>query len=541
MTNAFGWLAIFIGILFLHSIFEMINQWYGSNLREHIKVKAQEQLLHKASRLSLEHFETPATYDQLRRAQQGVEQSLSGTLEHLFYLFLHFFTAAGLLIYIGSTHVIFPPILITGVIVLQYVQIRFNRQKYLLDQKHTPSERRLQYLSRLLVERQSAAEIRVFGLQNYLFNKREELFHKLRDDRLELAAHGFRLRIFPSILEQFMYVLVLTGVVAFVAIGKLSLGHYAAFIGAAERFRDSTMLSFGSLITLDHDLRYIGDMLDYLQIQEKSFSGNVTKLNDEGINSSKENHIPTIRFESVTFQYSGFSKPILDGVSFTIHPGERIALVGLNGAGKSTLAKLLLGLYRPTSGRITIDGQDLSDVDPALWRVQTAAVFQDYMKYQLTVRENIGFGNLEMMNNEKMIHDAAVKGGVDQVIQSLPAMYNTLLGKEFDEQGEDLSIGQWQKLAISRAYIKNASVLVLDEPTSALDAKAEVDVYNHFQNMAENKSVLFISHRLGYAKLTDRIFVLDSGKIVEEGSHDELISINGNYAQLYEIQSQWYK
>lgn len=530
---AFGSLAIFIAVLLLQSCFEMLNQWYGAKLREQMKVGAQEQLLFKASRLSLAQFETPAVYDQLRRAQQGVEQSLTGTIEHLFYVLLHCFTAAGLLIYLGSTHVMFPLILIAGVIVLQIVQLRFNRAKYRLDQKHTPSERKLQYLSRLLVEKQSAAEIRVFGLQQYLHDKREALFHQMRDDRLELAAHGLRLRIVPSIIEQWMYVLVITGVVAFIAAGKLSLGHYAAFIGAAERFRDSTMLAFGSVIALDHDLRYIGDMLDYLQIQEENPSGVHPIWNAEGV--------PEIRFESVTFQYPGIHEPVLDGISFTIHPGERIALVGMNGAGKSTLAKLLLGLYQPTSGNITMNGQNLSELDPAWWRAQTAAVFQDYMKYQLTVRENIGFGNLEVMDNEKLIRHAANKSGADPFIQTFQGKYNTHLGKEFEELGEDLSIGQWQKLVISRAYIRDASVLVLDEPTSALDAKAEVDVYHHFQKMAENKSVLFISHRLGYAKLTDRILVLDSGKIVEQGSHDELLARNGKYAQLYKAQASWYQ
>jgi ATP-binding cassette subfamily B protein len=247
-----------------------------------------------------------------------------------------------------------------------------------------------------------------------------------------------------------------------------------------------------------------------------------------------------IHFDRVTFAYPGAARPVLDGIDLTLRPGERVALVGENGAGKTTLAKLLLGLYQPTAGRIIVDGIDLADLDLEWWRRRAAAVFQDYVKYELTAGENIGFGDLSRLNNAPAILAAAARSGADAVVAALPLGYQTMLGKAYDEDGHDLSIGQWQKLAIARAYLRDTVVLVLDEPTAALDARAEVEVYRRFRDMAEGKSVLLISHRLGSARLADRIIVLEHGRIVEEGSHAELVVRGGRYATMYAAQAQWY-
>ena len=255
----------------------------------------------------------------------------------------------------------------------------------------------------------------------------------------------------------------------------------------------------------------------------------------------------SIRFHGVTFTYPGSNRPAVSDLNIAIRPGERVALVGENGAGKSTVARLLLGLYQPTQGRITVDGLDLSGVDLASWRLAATAVFQDFMRYPLTVCENIGFGQISLMSGghhsaspRPEIIEAAQRSGADGFVQNLPFSYGTLLSKEFDG-GVELSFGQWQRLAMARAYVRTAGhIIVLDEPTSALDPRAEVQVYKQFRSAAEGRCAVFISHRLGSARLADRIFVLKAGRLVEQGSHEELLQAGGEYSLMYRLQASWY-
>jgi ATP-binding cassette subfamily B protein len=335
------------------------------------------------------------------------------------------------------------------------------------------------------------------------------------------------------------------GLTVLIAQGRLSIGSFAAYLRATDQLGSSIGMIILGIAMIDSDLRYIQDVFNYLDIDEEHPGHTHQQLIPamQGAHSieRRTRQIPTICFENVVFTYPFTTQPVLNGISLTLYPGERIALVGENGAGKTTLAKLLLGLYRPTAGRMSIDGIDLATLNPHWWHTQAAAVFQNYAKYELTAQENIGFGNLSFLDDRAAIQVAAARSGADAVVAALPAGYETVLGKAYDEQGEDLSIGQWQKLALARAYLRDAVVLVLDEPTAALDARAEVDVYRQFRDAAQGRTTLLISHRLGSARLADRILVLDNGRIVEEGSHQELIAQGGRYAELYTIQAEWYQ
>ena len=247
-----------------------------------------------------------------------------------------------------------------------------------------------------------------------------------------------------------------------------------------------------------------------------------------------------VELRNVSFTYPSGSAPVLSSIDMEIRPGDTVALVGENGAGKTTLTKILLGLYQPTGGAVTVDGIDLREIDLESWRDRSGAVFQDYMTYAFTARENIGMGRIGEMENTGAIRDAAVRSGAHAVIEALPHCYETLLGREF-EGGRDLSKGQWQSLAIARLYLRDAELLVLDEPTSALDALAEVEVYRQFLELSSDKSVLLISHRLGSARLADRVVFLKDGEIVEQGTHDELIQSGGAYSELFTMQAEWYR
>jgi ATP-binding cassette, subfamily B, bacterial len=564
LAVALFWLAGFFVASVLQAFCDFWeNGWLGFNstTRERIRARAQERVLARVSCLSLAAFERPSFYDQLQRAQRGIDTRLLRTVECLLPIGADVITVVGLLLYVGSASWLFPLLLVVGLCPLAAVRARNMRRRYELDRKQTASVRMMRYLGDLMVERNAAAEIRLFGLQGHLRERREQLFLQLRNDRLDQARRQLRSSMLAMTGEQLTYGAVILGVVALIARGALSVGHFASYWGAAERFRKTLSWLFWSIAVVDDNLRALGDLFETLESEEQpdkaalgarcSVLGPVVAGRPAAFPPSTERRAPStasgaslspvICFESVAFRYPGSDRPVLDGIDLAIRPGERIALVGENGAGKSTLARLLLSLYPPTAGRITVDGVDLGEIDPVRWRARVAAVFQEYLQYQLTARENVGFGDLPRLNDLTAIRAAAVKSGADEVVTGLPAGYETVLGKAYDEEGQELSMGQWQKLAIARAYIRDACVLVLDEPTAALDARAEVEVYRQFRDMSAGKSVLLISHRLGSARLADRIVVLEGGRIVEEGSHAELLVRPCRYARLYAVQAGWYQ
>ncbi|MGA9773069.1 MAG: ABC transporter ATP-binding protein [Blastocatellia bacterium] len=547
------WLAALLATSLLADLLESVNRWLGGDVQEKLKARVQERVLFKASNLSLRTFEQPQFYDQLQRAQKGLDTRLFSTMESLLPIPSLLVTAFGLLIYVGSAHVLFPAILLIGLLPLHFSSLRFAQRIYLLERRQTEPERMLSYLADLMTGRESCAEIRLLGLQSFLIEKRQKLFSSLRHERLTLARRRMITLMRSVLVEHLTYGLVIAGVVALVAIGRLTVGYFAAYLSAAERFRDAISLLLVSTRTVDNDLRYIRDFFEYLDIKEQADTrpqalAQVTRNQPDmslhavnGNGAANTRRAPCIRLQAVDFEYPGSARPALNGIDLTLLPGQHVALVGENGAGKTTFSKLLLGLYEPTRGRITADGIDLIEIDRSVWRGQVAAVFQDFVRYQLTPRENIGFGNLNRLRDEAAIREAATGSGADKVVASLPAGYETTLGRAFDEQGYDLSTGEWQKLALARAYLRDAGLLVLDEPTAALDARAEVETYKSFHDLSRGKTVLFISHRLGSARLADRILFLEKGRIVEEGSHDELMKLNGRYARMYSRQAGWYE
>lgn len=247
-----------------------------------------------------------------------------------------------------------------------------------------------------------------------------------------------------------------------------------------------------------------------------------------------------IVFDHVSFQYPTGSRKVIEDISLTIRPGEKVALVGENGAGKTTLIKLLCRLYDPTEGRITLDGVDLRQFEISALRREIGVIFQDYSRYHLTARENIWFGNINLPSDDERIVTAGRQAGADDVITSLPNGYETVIGKWF-EGGEELSIGEWQKVALARAFLRDAQIIVLDEPTSSLDVKGEYEVFKKFRQLADGQAAILISHRFSTVRMADRIYVLNGGRIIENGTHDELVQLGGMYAHLFETQAQYYR
>ncbi len=553
LTSALLWLGVFLAATLADPVITMVQLWLGDDLALRLKEGAQERLLTKAGRLSLEMFDRPEIFDLLHTSEFGLDKQLLMGMRNILSLPASVITVVGLLFFLGTAHWLLPLVLVAGMIPLHVSESRIFRRIVLLKRKHAASERYMAHLDDLIVGREAASELRLFGTGPYLRDRRMELNTMMKDDRLRLALERSKSALSGNLWEQLTYGVVITGVVALIALGRLSVGYFAAYLTAVERFTRGVDGVFAAFRSTDKTLGHMWDVFDYLDlpeewVQPQGAIGADPNGTTEVASIASATDAPdalldgeiTVRFEEVIFSYPGAERPVLDGVTLTMQPGKTIALVGENGAGKTTLSKLLLGLYMPTNGRITVNGQDLAEIDPVLWRRHGAAVFQDYVRYEMTARENIGYGDLPRLDDMSAIRNAASKSGADAVVETLPKGYDTVLGKAWDDEGRDLSTGQWQKLVIARAYFREASVLILDEPTSGLDARAEVEVYRRFRDMSVGKSVLLISHRLGSARLADQIVFLENGRIVEEGTHEELVGLGGRYARMYSVQAGWY-
>jgi ABC-type multidrug transport system fused ATPase/permease subunit len=532
-------------------------------VQEYLRGQLQARVMAKAQALPLAAFEQATLYDQLQRVERGLETRIAATVTWIFWAGNDVVTLTGLVLYLGAAHASLPVVLTVGTGAFVLLHVRRLHAQHMLERRQTERQRRLGYLEALMSEREAAAEIRLFGLRGHLLESWKRLFVELREERLSLARRTFGIEGAHTIGRSLTFGLALAVVVSLIAGGDLTLGQYAAFVAAVHTFQANLRDLFWGIAVVDNDLRYVQEFFLYLDLPEErqrlvlgarcsAKTGGTSRATLQANDSqpstkhqapSAATHAPVIRFDHVCFTYPGADRPALQGINLRLSPGERIALVGENGAGKTTLAKLLLGLYRPSEGRVLVDGEDLAEMDPEEWRRRAAAVFQDFQQYHLTLRENIAFGNLERSDDLTAIERAAHLAGADALLATLPDGYETQLGKEY-EKGIELSLGQWQKLAIARAYLaylREAEVLVLDEPTAALDPKAEVEVYRQFRDVSMGKSVLLISHRLGSARLADRIVVLEEGRIVEEGSHEELIRAGGRYARMLQTQAQWYR
>jgi ATP-binding cassette subfamily B protein len=397
------------------------------------------------------------------------------------------------------------------------------------------------YMSTLLMSRDAVKEVKLFQLSDFLLSRMQEA---TREFLKELTQSGFSQErwnvlagVLPVISNAGIWLYSATEALA----QRISLGELALTFQVTENSRramDRLIFLSGHL---SESTRYLTDLFNFLDLPASSLPGALKRPTHH---APMPNLHGPITFNNVCFRYPGTSPDVLKGVSFTINAGERVALVGENGAGKTTLIKLLSRLYDPIEGAITCNGVDLREIEPEAYHARIGAVFQDFAQFDLTARENIGFGDIASFRNtedlDQRVRRAAEQGGAASLIDSLPQQYDTVLGRQF-ENGTDLSGGQWQKIALARAFMRDADLLILDEPTAALDAFAEAEVYARFAELTAGKTTVFVTHRLSSVRMADRILVLKDGALVECGNHEELISLNGEYAAMYRLQAERYQ
>ena len=490
------------------------------------------RLMHQSARLDLECFEDSDFYDKLERARRQASSRIllmSQVLTQLQDSITVFFLAAALITFNAWLLLLLAITLIPAFL----GETHFNSQSYSLMYGWTQERRELDYLRFAGASDETAKEVKIFGLSDFFGSRYKKLageyYRANRDLSTRRAAWGGLL----SMVGSFGYYTAYAVIIYRTVYGELSLGDLTFLSGSFLRLRslmEAILIRFSSIA--DSAL-YLRDLFDFLEMEPRIIS--------------IDNSLPfpvTIRkgftFENVGFRYPQMKQWVLRDVSFTLHPGEKLALVGENGAGKTTLVKLLTRLYDPVEGRIMLDGHDLRKYNLDGLRDAVGVIFQDYVKYHLTATENIAVGLIDERNNETRIKEAARQSLADKVIENLPNGYQQMIGRWF-KQGTNLSGGEWQKIAIARAYMRDAQLLILDEPTASLDARAENEVFRRFVELTFDKCAVLISHRFSTVRMADRIVVLHEGQLLEHGTHDELLAVGGRYSELFQMQAAGYR
>lgn len=530
LTTAGPEIGLFFGVFVSGRFLGAVNRERQRLLSELVSRNMQETLAEKAVSLDLVYFETPSFYDRLIRAQRESYRPLMMVM-NLTTLLSSGVAVLGLLAILLRLEPVFAAVIVAAYLPMWFANVGSSRAMYGFVWRRTPQERQMNYISSILTAQHSAKEIRVFGLGRYLLNRYRGLF----EERLIELRKVLRRALIRSLLAAIGSAVLTAGgfllVLGFYQSGRLSIANAGATLAALllGGTRLSGLLTTAS--TLYESALFVDDYWSFLSIQPLQIAPVDAKPVPRDLSS--------ITLDNVTFTYPETELPQLKNISMEIQRGETIALVGENGAGKTTLAKLLCRLYDPQEGSIAWDGIDIRHFDPLELRKHIAAIFQDFARYLLTARENVGFGDIGRIDDIDKVVEASRHAGADEFLSTLPQGYESTLGKLFD-QGHELSIGQWQRVALARAFFREAPLVIMDEPTASLDARREYALFQTMRSLFSSRTVVLISHRFSSVRMADRIYVLREGEITERGSHDELIELDGLYAELFKLQASAY-
>lgn len=532
LNTAFFWVGAELVLVLMQSAAQRGIAVCQSLLRAMLGFRVNTLILEKALTLSLSQFEDSEFYDKMTRARrQASSRPLSlvmrtfGVAQNVISLI----TYGALLLSFSYIAVL---ILLFAALPSFFAETKFSGEAFKLFRWRTPEAREQVYLETLIAREDYAKEVKLLGLGPMFLDRYRQIFNKLfaEDKNLTIRRESWGYAL--GLLSTGAFYGAYAWIVWATAKKQITLGDMTMYLMVFKQGQSALSASLASINGMYEDNLYLSNLYEFLDEDTQDVPGAADSGPSPG---------DGVRFQDVSFTYPGAEKPAVEHVTFHLAPGQKLALVGENGSGKTTLIKLLTRLYEPTEGRIVLDGRDLKEWSIEALRKRIGVIFQDFVRYQMKAGENIGVGDVEAMGDEKRWSKAAEVGMAAPFIEELPEQYETQLGRWFRD-GRELSLGQWQKVALSRAFIREgADLLILDEPTASMDAEAEMKIFQHFRDVTENQMAIVISHRFSTVRMADHIVVLDQGKVVEEGSHDELMQTGGRYQRLFSLQAAGYQ
>lgn len=526
-------LLLQFGIVIFQSLLRNFQTYINRRFEINLEHDLQESISIKSTSAPLKYFDMPEFYNHLNRIELNPGQKLLTPIRALIDVGRGVITVSSYLVFLFTIH--WSLILLSTLISIPIliVHSKYGRKRFELLLFQTPENREARYITYLLKNREVAKEIRVFGLAEYLINRWSIKYNKMANESLNLLKKNQVANVSLDALSGIFYVISAGIIIWLIRIKPIQIGDFVAISQAVQGTQATIKEISTNFAKVYEENLYIKDLFDFLDYEFPDNNNSIYKkpfpypLN-EGI-----------KFENVSFKYIGSERVVLKNINFEIKPGEKVVLVGENGSGKTTLVKCLMGLYSVSEGSILIDSVNITDIDKVELRKSITTIFQDYMRYSFSIKDNIGFGNIEKINNKSEIINVSKKSGVDDFVKYLDEEYETYLGRNLYE-GVDLSGGQWQKIALARALFGDGQIIILDEPTSALDPIAEREVFKQFEELTKDKTAIFISHRLSVAKSADKILVMKDGQIIEIGNHEQLMDIKGEYYKMFKAQSHSY-
>jgi ATP-binding cassette, subfamily B, bacterial len=530
---ALPFLGIEFALILVGAIISQVRRLAEHVLNARLGHHINSTVIRKALALDLQYFEDASFYDKLQNARREADFRALGIINGGFLVVQNIITLTSFAVALLAFNPLIALLLFGATIPSFIAQNKYSKLQFRMLTWRAPESRRMNYLEHLLTVDNTVKEVKLFGLGEPLLQRYTDMFWKIFEEDEHLARRRSLISLLWGMIASASYYGAYAWIIYQAAGNLITLGLMTFYLALFRNSQGTFQGLFDNVNRLYENGLFMDNLFAFLKLKPQM------AVNEHPAPMPRE-FKQGLEFRHVWFRYPGREDWALRDLSLVIAPGEKLALVGQNGAGKTTLIKLLTRLYDPTQGEILLDGVDLREYDPDELRKRIGVIFQDFVKYQLTAKENIGFGQIDQLDDDERLASSAERGGADEVLAELPQGIDTMLGRWF-EKGHELSGGQWQKIALSRAFMRDGEVLVLDEPTAALDAEREYEIFQRFRDLTAGKIAVLISHRFSTVRMADRIAVIENGQITEYGSHDELLALGGTYARLFEMQAEGYR